>query len=107
MDQLKSAACAVATLLACAFPVSSAFASEPDAQVRTEDIMFQDLNLTTTAGISALYNRIHWAAQRVCAVSAQHELGAASDSAKCSRKAETEAIEKLNLPALTAFAANR
>jgi UrcA family protein len=108
MDQLKRAVCAAATLLACALPVSSAFASESDAQVRTEDIMFQDLNLTTNAGIHALYNRIHSAALRVCAESpGQHELGAASDSATCSKKAETRAIEKLNLPALTAFAADR
>ena len=36
---------AVGVLLACVFVVSSAFAGEPDTRVRTEDIMFQDLNL--------------------------------------------------------------
>jgi len=106
MDHSKSVAGAAAAL-ACVFAVSSAIASEPDAQVRTEDIIFQDLNLTTTAGIDALYKRIHSAALRVCAVSEQAELGAASASSDCTKKAEMRAIEKLNLPALTALAANR
>jgi UrcA family protein len=105
MGQSKSVAGAAAIFLV--FVVSSAFASEPDGQVRTENVMFQDLNLTTTAGINALHNRIHWAALRVCAVSEQYELGAASASTNCSKKAETRAIEKLSLPALTGFAANR
>jgi UrcA family protein len=107
MSKSKSAASAAALLVACVFTASSAFAGEPDGQLRTEDIMFQDLNLSTTAGINALYNRIHSAALRVCAVSEQRELGTASVSATCSKKAETQAIDKLNLPALSAFAANR
>lgn len=85
MDQSKSVAGAAATLLACVFVVSSALAGEPDGQVRTEDIKVQDLNLATAAGVDALYQRIHLAAARVCAVSEQPELGAASASAKCSK----------------------
>lgn len=107
MDQSKSAAGAAPLLIACVFAVSNAFADAPGGQVRMEDIKFQDLNLTTTAGVNALYKRIHAAALRVCAVSEQSELGAAWDSTKCSKEAETRAIEELNLPALTAFAANR
>ena len=112
MDQSKNVppvllAGAAAMLLASVLAVSTAFAGEPDGQVRTEDIMFQDLNLNTTAGVDALYKRVHSAAQRVCAVSGQPDLGAASALAKCSKEAEARAIEKINLPALTAFAANR
>jgi len=107
MDHSKSVAGAAAMLLACVFSVSSAAAAAPDGQVRMEDINFQDLNLTTTAGVDALYQRIHAAAQRVCTVSGQAELGAASASAKCTKDAEARAVEKINLPALTAFAANR
>jgi UrcA family protein len=106
MDHSKGVAGAAAMLLACVFAVSSASA-EPDGQVRMEDIMFQDLNLTTTAGVDALYQRIHAAALRVCALSGQAELGAAPASAKCTKGAEARAIDKINLPALTAFAANR
>jgi UrcA family protein len=113
MDQSQngppvSRAGAVAILLGCVFAASSAFAGEPEGQVRTEDIMFQDLNLNTSAGVDALYQRVHSAAQHVCAVSAgQADLGAASASARCSKEAEARAIEKMNLPALTALAANR
>ena len=93
-------------LLAWVFVVSSAFAGEPDAQVRTEDIKFQDLNLTTTAGVEVLYQRVHSAAQRVCADSGQSNL-AASALAKCTKDAEARAIKEIYLPALTVFAANR
>jgi len=109
MDQSKSLAGAAGVLLACAFVVSSAFAAEPDTQVRTENVMFQDLNLAHAAGVDALYKRIHAAAQRVCAASGPVELvffdGLAS--AKCTKDAEARAIEKINLPALTALIANR
>jgi UrcA family protein len=107
MDHSKSVAGAAAVLLVCVFSESSAFAREPAGQVRMEDILFQDLNLSTTAGVDALYQRIHAAAQRVCAVSGEAKLGAASASAKCTKDAEARAIETINLPALTAFAANR
>jgi UrcA family protein len=106
MDQSKSAAGAAGVLLACVFVVSSAFAGEPDTRVRTEDIMFQDLKLTTTAGVDALYQRIHSAAQRVCAESGQSNL-AASASAKCTKDSVARAIKEIDLPPLTAFAANR
>ena len=71
MDQSRSVAGAAAMLTGCVFVVSSAFAGESDAQVRTQDIKFQDLNLDTTAGVEALYQRIHSAAERVCAVSGE------------------------------------
>jgi UrcA family protein len=106
MHESKSAAGAAGVLLACVFVVSSAFADEPDTRVRTEDIMFQDLNLTTTAGVDALYQRIHSAAQRVCTDSGQSNLDA-SVSAKCSKDSLARAIKEIDLPALTAFAADR
>ena len=105
MNQSKSAGAAGA-LLACVFVVSSAFAGEPDTRVRTEDIMFQDLNLTTTAGVDALYKRVHSAAERVCADSGQSNLDA-SASAKCTKDSLARAIKDIDLPALTVFAANR
>jgi UrcA family protein len=109
MNESKSVAGAAGALLACVFVVSSAFAAEPDTQVRTENIMFQDLNLAHAAGVDALYKRIQAAAQRVCADSGPADLGAFADqaSAKCSKDAKARAIEKINLPALTAFATDR
>jgi UrcA family protein len=107
MNQSKSAAGAAALLLACVFLVSSAVAGDQYSRVRTEDIKFQDLNLATTAGVDALYQRIHAAALRVCATLGEPKLGAASVSAECSKQATARAVKELNLPALTAFAANR
>jgi UrcA family protein len=109
MDQSKSVAGAAGVLLACVFVVSSAFAAEPDGEVRMEHVKFQDLNLNSAAGVDRLYKRIHAAAQRVCAVSGPIELvfyGSLA-SAKCTKDAEARAIEKINLPALTTLAANR
>ena len=107
MDKSKSVAGAAAVLLACVFVVSSAFAGDPDGQLRTENVKFQDLNLANPAGADALYTRIHSAAERVCAVSGEPKLGAASASRKCTEEAVTRTIEKLDLATLTAFAANR
>ena len=96
-------------MLACVFVVSSAFAVEPDGEVRMEHVKFQDLNLDTAAGVDALFKRIHAAAQRVCAVSGPIELVFYNSraSAKCTKDAEARAIKEINLPGLTAFAVNR
>ena len=108
MNQSKSAAGAAGVLLACVFVVSSAFTAEPDGEVRMEDVKFQDLNLDSAAGVDALYKRIQAAAKHVCAVhGATRDSRAASDSVKCTKDAEARAIEKINLPALTEFVANR
>ena len=86
-----------ATLLACAWVAATALA---DDGVRTETVKFQDLNTGTPAGVEALYGRIHSAARRVCSES--DPLLQAAVSA-CMRKAVGSAIEKLNLPQLTAY----
>jgi UrcA family protein len=106
MNNSKSVAGAAGVLLACVSVLSSAFAAEPDTRVRTEDILFQDLNLTTTAGVDALYRRIHSAAERVCSESGQSNLAELA-SAKCTKDSLARAIKEIDLPALTAFAANR
>jgi len=107
MDRSKIAAGAAATLVTCAFVVSVALAGEPGAQVRTQSVGFQDLNLASTSGVNVLNKRIHSAAERVCAVSGEPKLGAASSSEKCTKEAVAGAIEKLDLRALTALAINR
>jgi UrcA family protein len=77
--------------------VSGAYADEP---VRSKTVKFGDLNLGSPSGVQALYERIHAAAWRVCSESDPiQRLGAGA----CARKAEAGAIEKLNLPQLTAF----
>jgi UrcA family protein len=84
-------------LLACVFVVSNAFADE---QFRTETVKFQDLNVSASAGVEALYNRIHAAAKRVCFSSGDP---VAISERGCARKAEAQAVEELNLPLLTGY----
>jgi UrcA family protein len=75
---------------------SSAFADE----VRSETVKFYDLNMATPEGVKALYGRIHLAAERVCF---QSDPVLRSGNAACARKTEANAIEKVNLPQLTAY----
>jgi len=86
-----------AMLLACVLVVSNAFADE---QFRTETVKFQNLSVSTSAGVEALYERIHAAAKRVCPSSS--DWVALYDRA-CARKAEAQAVEELNLPLLTGY----
>lgn len=86
-----------AMLLMCVCTFSGAFADEP---VRSERVKFQDLNVDTQEGVQALYGRIHAAAARVCSDSDPVLRLAA---VACARKAEGDAIQKLNLPQLTAY----
>ena len=84
-------------LLACVWGVSSALAGE---QLRTETVKFQDLNVDTPAGVEALYGRIHAAARRVCS---QSDPIARAGAIACAKRAEADAIKKVNLPQLTTF----
>jgi UrcA family protein len=84
-------------LLACVLVVSNAFA---DDQIRTETVKFQDLNVSTSAGVETLYNRIQAAARRVCFSSGEW---AAISALNCATKAQARAVENLNLPQLTAY----
>ena len=90
-------ALATAILLTYVWGVSSAFADE---EVRSERVKFHDLNVETPEGVQALYGRIHAAARRVCSES--DPVLQAAESA-CAKKAEADAIEKLNLSQLTAY----
>jgi UrcA family protein len=90
-------ALSTAMLLTCVWGGSSAFADE---QLRSERVRFHDLNVSTPEGVEALYGRIHAAAKRVCSDSDPVMQPAVS---ACARKAEGNAIEKLNLSQLTAY----
>lgn len=87
-----------ALLLAAALVTSTAFADE---QVRSETVKFGDLNVSTSAGAEALYGRIHAAAKRVCTLS--NDVWATYRMSPCIKSAEAKAIEKVNLPLLTAY----
>jgi UrcA family protein len=87
-----------AMLLSCVLVVSSAFAAD---QVRSETVKFGDLNVGAPAGAEALYIRIHSAATRVC--SQPRDVWQTHLESSCTKNAEAKAIEKVNLPLLTAY----
>jgi len=88
-------ACAAAASLACVLLASNAYAGD---QARTETVSYADLNLSTQAGAEKLYDRIHAAARRVCVLP-----GWLAAESACVRKAESEAVGKVNTPLLTAY----
>jgi UrcA family protein len=94
-DNRTILAYAAALWLACALAASNAQADD----ARSESVKFTDLNLDSQAGVEALYGRIHAAAWRVC----QQPGGELAAVSGCMRKAESEAIGKVNNSLLTAF----
>jgi UrcA family protein len=82
--------------LAC---VLVAFDAHARNDVRSETVKFADLNVGTLAGVKALYGRIHAAAWHVC----RQPGGELQTARTCMRRAESDAVGKVNAPLLTAF----
>ena len=80
--------------------VWGARASYADAEVRSQKVKFQDLNMDSPAGVKELYVRIHTAAKRVCYES--DPLRQPIETA-CIAKAQHDAVENLNMSQLTAY----
>jgi UrcA family protein len=59
-------------------------------------VRFADLNLAVTQDVAELYRRIEYTARKVCR---EH----VRDREECTRRAVTNAIRKIDRPALTAF----
>jgi UrcA family protein len=95
---------ALAAIVIAALPVAAPSAAE-SAGIR---VVFSDLNLSTPAGIDALYGRIKTAAARYCepaqAVTGTR-LSARYD--RCVKDAIATTVQKVNTPGLTALHATR
>ena len=89
-------ACAAAMWLACTLVASNAHAGD---ESRSQTVKFSDLDVSTQAGVETLYARIHAAARRVC----DQPAGEMEAVRSCMKKAESDAIGKVNVPLLTAF----
>jgi len=91
-----------ATLAACL----STFASAQSVNPPTVTVHFEDLDSASTAGAAALYHRIRGAAETVCrALDPGRSLELLPAYANCVHVAVSDAIAKVNRPALTAYAA--
>jgi UrcA family protein len=76
--------------------------------VRSETVRFDDLNLSTTAGLQALYVRIQNAARDVCGQAEVAGTRVASVAWKdCVSDSVHQAILKINNPSLTAYYGDR
>jgi UrcA family protein len=87
---------AAAMWLACGLVASNAHAGD---EARSETVKFADLDLSSPAGVEALYGRIHAAARRVC----DQPPGEQAGVSRCMKKTESATIGKVNVPLLTAF----
>ena len=80
------------------------FAAEPADGVRAETVKIGDLNLSSPAGVSSLYTRIHNAANNVCGNTADgRKLANLSAQKSCAAQAEERAVSQINNPSLTAY----
>jgi UrcA family protein len=79
--------------------VSTAADSNP---VRTAVVKFGDLNLSTAEGADTLYGRIRTAAANVCWLSSNDTDPTQAIVWGCMHKAVSEAVTKINKPALFA-----
>jgi UrcA family protein len=94
---------AAAMALACVLVTSNAYAGD---DVHSQTVKFADLNLSTPAGVEALYRRIHAAAQRVCGYEATSAYGR-DIWQNCVRPTVDATVAKVNNPQLTALHTGR
>jgi UrcA family protein len=100
------------TVLAAAFAAAGmtswaagATAATPDGEVLKQVVKYGDLNLDRSEAITALYHRVGNAAGQVCAPMESREMARMSAWKKCIDGAISRAVNQINVPALTAYAA--
>jgi len=92
-----------ATVLFASIVSAAAIAGDTDPKP-SNAVNFADLNLNSPAGVSALYQRIERAADRVCELPREtHQLKIEFDLKTCKSQATDRAVFQLGLPALSAL----
>ena len=72
----------------------------------TVAVNYADLDLTTDAGVQALYRRLQVAAKRVCRSFEGREIGKGTKRRACYDQALSDAVTKVNLEMLSALHKN-
>ena len=93
-------ALAVAGACAALAVAATSFAAAPSVDSPAVSVRFDDLNLTTTAGVNSLYRRISFAARQVCPDVYSRDLVVVAAGQRCQASAISEAVRKLNNPQL-------
>lgn len=87
-------------LLSC---VAAATATTADSDLPKQVVRYGDLNLESTQGITALYQRVHNAAVQVCRPLDSRELARLTMWKACMDGAVSRATTQINVPAFTAY----
>lgn len=91
---------AVAGAFAALTVATTAFAAAPSVDGPSVSVRFDDLNLTTNAGVTALYHRISAAARQVCPDVFSRDLAVVAAGERCQASAVTRAVREINNPQL-------
>lgn len=86
---------------------AAAVAHTQDSAPQTT-VQYADLNLTTDVGVKTLMSRIQSASAKVCAGfgdAGARDLGAIAQARTCRDTAVTQAVARMNIPALSRMAA--
>lgn len=83
------------------------FAAVPDDTAPSVTVRFDDLNLDTTTGVDALYQRISHAARLVCPEADSRDLPGFAASERCRADAVSRAVQAVNNPKLAMMHASR
>jgi UrcA family protein len=93
-----------ATKLMIAAALCAAFAAGANAgDVTPVHVKYADLDMNDAAGAKVLYQRIHKAADLVCAVPDENQLAFRALKRNCMEKTIAEAVAGVNAPTLTAL----
>jgi UrcA family protein len=91
---------AVAGAFAALTVATTSFAAAPSVDPPAVSVRFDDLNLSTTAGVNSLYRRISVAARQVCPDVFARDLVVVAAGQRCQASAISQAVHKLNNPQL-------
>jgi UrcA family protein len=98
---------AVAAAFAALTVATTSFASPPSGDPPSVSVRYNDLNLSTAAGVDALYHRISTAARAVCPDVHSRDLGVVAASEHCQATAIAHAVSDLHNPQLALLHASR
>lgn len=86
------------------FGVATASAATTEAALPREVVRIGDLNLGDSRGITAAYNRLVWAAQRVCAGTDSADYWVRENALQCVMQAVSQAIDCIGSHQLSVYA---
>jgi UrcA family protein len=93
---------AAAMLTALISSFSAVCNAAPATDVPQAIVKYADLDISTSHGAAALYNRIRFAAESVCPALDHGDLGSVFRFKSCVQQAIVRAVTKVDQPALTA-----